>query len=263
MRIASVGQMVYAVILIGLGILGLVKGDFTSMWDGAPDGMPVWLTKVLVYLCALVPLVCGIGLLWRRSAVQAARVFFFYALAWMVVFKLRFIVTDPLVEGSYQTNGENAVYVAGAWVLYAWLAPAWDRQKLAFITGDSGVRLAHLLYGLAMLGFGFSHFAYLELTAPLIPSWLPWHVGLAYFTGAAYIAAGAAILSGVWARLAAGLAALQMALFIPFVWLPIMASGKMTDFQWGEIAANFALVGAAWVVVDSYRGMPWLAVNKR
>ena len=259
MRIASVGHAVFAATMVALGILGLVQGNFAPIWQEVPKDLAA--REALVYLCAFVSLACGAGLLWRRVAASAARVLFAYLLLWMVLFRLPFIVRAPAMEVSYQSCGETAVLVAAAWVLYAWLAASWDRRQLALATGDRGVRGARVLYALALIAFGLSHFAYLDLTAPLVPAWLPGHVGWAYFTGCAYLAAAAAILFGVYARLAAALAALQMGLFTLLVWVPLLAEGRATAGQHSEFVVSWALTAAAWVIADSYRGIPWLAVR--
>jgi len=260
MRIASVGHAVFAAIMIALGILALINGDFIQVWQ-VPKGLPG--RQLLAYVSACISLACGVGLLWQRSAALAARVLLAAFLLLTLLFKARFVFLQPTVEGTYQSLGENAVLVAGAWVLYAWFATDWDRQHLGFATGDRGVRIASVLYALAMIAFGLSHFAYLNLTAPLVPAWLPWHVGWAYFTGCTYLAAGVAMLIGVCARLAAVLSTAQMAGFTLLVWVPMMVTGHVSAFQQGEFVVSCALTAAGWVVADSYRGIPWLATGKR
>src|SRR6185437_13945756 len=165
-RIASAGHAVFAATVIALGILGLVQGNFAPIWEGVPKDFPT--REGLVYLCAAVSLICGAGLFWQRSAGTAARVLFAYLLLWMVLFKVPSIARSPALEASYQSCGETAVLVAGAWVLYAWFAGGWDKRQLGFAVGERGVRLARVLYALALIAFGLSHFAYLNMTAPLI-----------------------------------------------------------------------------------------------
>jgi uncharacterized membrane protein len=255
MRMASVGHAVFAVVMIALGILGLIKGDFAPVWDPVPKGVPA--RELLVYLSALISLASGIGLLWQRAAAPAARVLLACLLIWLLLFRV-----PDVVQGWFGCC-EIAVMVAGAWVLYACFGAEWDRKRLGFATGDNGLRIARVFYGLALIPFGLGHFIYLKNTVSLVPGWLPWHVFWAYFFGIAFIAAGVGVLIGVCARLAAALSAFEIGLFTLLVWVPIVAAGTKDAFQWSETVLSAALTAGAWVVADSYRGMPWLAVNRR
>jgi uncharacterized membrane protein len=258
MRIVSIGHALFAATMIGLGILGLAHGGFAPIWDSVPKALPA--RELLAWACSLVSLACGIGLLFARSARPAARVLFIYLFVWMVLVKVRLIVLMPLVEGAYQSWGETAVIVAGAWVLYAWFAGDGDRQRLGFAVGPKGLRLAQVLYGLALIAFGLSHFVYVNLTTPLVPGWLPAHTFWAYFTGCTYLAAGAAMVAGIWARLAAVLSSWQIGLFLVLVWVPIVAAGDVSAEHWGETVVNIALLAGAWLVAESYRARPALTV---
>jgi uncharacterized membrane protein len=247
------------VTVFALGIQGLVRRDFAPTWGPVPKDVPA--RAVLIYLCALVFLVSGMGLLWRGAAAAASRVLLAYLLLWLLLLRVPHMLISFSV-GTWYSSCQTAVIVAAAWVLYAWFAGDRDRQRLRFATGDSGTRIARVLYAHALIPFGLAHFLYLQATAPLVPDWLPAHVAWAYFTGGTFIAAGIAMLIGAYARLAAALSALQIGLFTLLVWVPIVAAGA-TASQWAEFVVSWALTAGGWVVADSYRGKPWLAVGKR
>ena len=250
MRIANASHLAFAVVMIAFGILGLIKGDFTVLWEPVPKAMPA--REVLVYLCAVVSLASGMGLLWQRTAALAARVLLALFVLWLLVWRIPGLFRLSLVEGTWSC-GKTMVMTAGAWVLFVWFATGW--RHLGWASGDRGLCIARVLYGLGLIPFGLAHFLYPQPTAALVPGWLPWHMGWAYITGVTFILASVAILIGVFARLAAALSTLQMGLFGLLVWVPLVARGSLSAFQWGEVVITVALTAAGWVVTDSYHNM--------
>jgi uncharacterized membrane protein len=259
MRTTSVGHVAFAATMIALGVVVAANG-FTPIWTGIPRGLPA--REALAWLCAIVSVACGIGLLWQRAAAVAARVLLAYLGLWLLVVRFPYIVTHPTASGAWWAGGETAVTLAAAWVLYARVAGDRDRQHVRFATSDEGVRLARIFYGLGLIPFGIAHFTFLDRTVAMVPAVLPWHLAWAYATGAAFIAAGLAVVTGVWARLAATLSALQMGLFTLFVWGPTLMAGPTLD-QWNESVNSWVLTVAAWVVAESFRGMPWFVGRER
>ena len=85
-RIASAGHALFAAVLIWLGAMGLSKGDFVQVWQPVPNWVPA--REVLAYLCALISLASGIGLLWQRTAGVAARVIFASLMVWLLALRL-------------------------------------------------------------------------------------------------------------------------------------------------------------------------------
>src|SRR5262249_51196705 len=113
MRIKSLGHAAFAATMISLGIMGLIKGDFVPIWQPVPKFVPA--REVLAYLCAIISLVSGIGLLWERTAAVASRVLFASLLVWLLVLRLPYMFLTPAVLVAW-TFGETAVMVSGAWV---------------------------------------------------------------------------------------------------------------------------------------------------
>src|SRR5215472_3871259 len=215
MRIPSTGRAIFAVTMIGLGIIGLIHRNFVPVWNPAPK---VSAGGLLVSLSSLISLSAGIGLLIRRVAGEAARLLLATLLLWLLLFRLPNFFLMPAFAACWSVF-PLAVMLAAAWVLYVWFATDWDRKYLSVAIGSNGLRVAHTLYGMSLIFFGAAHFIDLKDTLSLIPNWLPWHLFWAYFTSCAFIAAGLAALTGVCARLAVTLSVLQITLFLVLVWL--------------------------------------------
>jgi uncharacterized membrane protein len=249
MNLKVISRVFFAATMIAIGVIGLVSGGFAPIWQPVPDTVPG--REYLAYLCTFVSLTSGAGLLARRTAAAAALILLVYLLVWTAVFKVPFIIRAPLEEVSYQSTGENLVLVAAAWILFAEFASA-----PAHFASNVGLRIAYLLYGLALIAFGFSHFVYLNMTAPLVPGWLPVPVFWAYLTGGIYLAAGVTIATGFHARLGTTVAALQIALITVLVWGPMLFAGPMTSMHWQETIVSWALTASAWVMATGSQPRP-------
>lgn len=259
MRLATPAHAIFAATLIGLGIMGVIEGDFGPPWQPVSKSLPG--RELLVYLCALIALGSGAGLLFQSAAAWAARVLLAFLLLWWLLFRVPVLLHAPAVAVSWEGCAETVVVIAAVWVLYACSAAASDREHLRFAIGERGLRIGRILFGLALIPLGIAHLAYPKETAALVPGWLPAHQTWVYLTGCTYIAAGVAIVTGVWARLAASLAAVQMAMFTLLVWVPVVAAGSHEPYQLSELIDSWLLTTGAWVVADSYRDALRLTVS--
>ena len=239
------GWRVYGLGIIAFGVIGFVWGDFIS---GQP--VPKWLPErtTLAYAAAAFMLIAGVALEWRRTIVWAAAALTaYYGLIVLLLENGRVIFKNLTAYGAYSGAAEPLAITAAALIIYTANADV-DAPLSARLTF-----VAQKAFGIAALLFGGAHFFYMEYTAPLIPTWLPpSQVFWGYATGVFHIMAGVAILTGIRARLAAILAAVMYASFIPLVFVPLLMV-EHTTFRWTELATTVALIGVAWTVADSFK----------
>ena len=133
MRIASVGHAVFAGTMIALGILGPINSYYAPIWTPIWPQMPQ-VAPALTYLCAIISLACGVGLLLRRTAATAARVLFVYLVLWLLLVRVPSFFQTRTVEYWWAVS-KVAVMGAAAWVLYVWFADDWDRRRVSFAIG--------------------------------------------------------------------------------------------------------------------------------
>lgn len=256
MRRIGLGQVLFALSFAAIGGLSIGFHGFASAWEL----LPKWLAanNALVMLSGAVLLACGLALLVPRTARTASLVLAAVLVLRLLLLHVPRVAAHPLVEVVWESMSENLIYIAGAWTIFSMLPGESEAQAR-----PGNTRVGQILFGLALPAIGLSHIFYLNQTAQLIPSWLPLHVALAYFTGAAWIAAAAGILFNLLPRLAATLTALMVSLFTLLVWVPAIVAAPASVSDWSEICTSTTITGAAWAVAESYRGRAWRLARNR
>ena len=259
MRLTCFGHAVFALAVAGFGVVSLVGGELAYVWQPAPSWFPGH--PALAYASGALLLGCGVGLLFSRTRAPASLVLALCALSSMLLVHLPLIVQKPEEEARWFGLGEMAILIAGAWILFASASLPAARGWRRAVGGARGVRFSRLLFGLALLPIGLSHFVYAEVTAKLVPSWLPGHLAWAYATGAGHLAAALGLLLGVLPRLAATLEALMVSTFVLTIHVPTVVGKPGDGYQWSELCVACFIGGAALLLAHAHRGARWLALG--
>jgi uncharacterized membrane protein YphA (DoxX/SURF4 family) len=242
---AGVGWRIYGLGMMGLGILALTIGNFDP-------GQPVPKTfpdrTVLAYVVAVFMTVAGAAIEWRRTAAWGALALAaYYTLIVVLLMDGRALLKHPAEFGSYSNTAEQLALATAALLVYA------ANAKIDPVLAARLTRVGQIAFGVCAVLFGGAHFAYMSLTAPLVPKWLPpSQLFWGYATGVAQMAAGVAIITGVQARLAAILLTVMYVGFTLLVHLPLLLASPHDPYIRSENILNIALIGVAWVMADSF-----------
>lgn len=206
----------FALGLAAIGAISVISRDFAFDWQPVPafPGRPA-----LAVVCGLILLVTSLALFFKGTVVIASRALLAILLAWICL-KIPAVVTAPLVEGVWIGFGEVGMLLGGGLALFASLSELQDAQLFGRLTGRQGMRIAQMIFGLAVIPVGLGHIFYVDITTSMVPSWLPFRHELAYLTGVAQIICGFGMALAVAPRAAALVEASMVGLFAFLVWGP-------------------------------------------
>lgn len=122
---------------------------------------------------------------------------------------------------------------------------------------------ARLGLGLMLVVFGATHLQYRDAIAGMVPAWMPARAHWPWFTAAANLAAGIALLTGVMARRAALLAGVMFASWIVLVHAQRLAGAPGSVAEWTFALMALTLTGAAWSVAAALDPSPALVEPQR
>lgn len=127
--LSNPGRHVYGLAGIALGVIGLVWGDFATVWQPIQALGNVPHREALAYIAAVCFLLGGATIQWRRTAqagaVLLAILYFIFALFWVPR-----VIGYPRIFGTW--GGflqELSLLVSAAVVVYASLAPRASVQQ--------------------------------------------------------------------------------------------------------------------------------------
>ncbi|MDE2492415.1 MAG: hypothetical protein KGL97_00805, partial [Alphaproteobacteria bacterium] len=155
----------------GLGVVAL--GALCLAWGTSDPGQPVPKDfpdrAVLAYAAGAFMLVAGAAVAWRRRTATwgAAALAAYYVLVVVILMNGRAALAHYAVYGTYEGLAEQLAIAAGGLIVYA-AGAGIDAALAARLT-----RLGRVAFGICALIFGGAHFVYMNLTAPLVPKWLP------------------------------------------------------------------------------------------
>src|SRR5215469_5355828 len=147
----------FAIGMVGLGILALIYGDFALVWQPVAPWVPG--RTALAYGSGVLMLLCGAGLVFRGTAAWAVRILFPYLSVWALL-KVPALIVAPQIEGVWLGFGELAVLLSGGWILFARLSALREGSAVTFATGAGGICIARYFFAIWVIPIGLSHFFY-------------------------------------------------------------------------------------------------------
>lgn len=239
-----IGRRVYGIAAVALGIPGLVYGSFAAMGLAVPAHIPGY--QMLAYASAALLVLAGLALnVERMAAIASLALAAFFALC-VLALQAPNAVTAFTIWVTWEGIAEGTAMALGGLLAFTWTAGLGEARAAAIL------RIVRPLFGLCLIVFGTSEFVYAGFTAAMVPAWLPpSQLVWTYITGAAQIAAGLAVVTGIQARLAALLLTAMYLIFGLIVHLPRVIADPAGAMAWAENGVNLVLMGAAWVLMDS------------
>jgi uncharacterized membrane protein len=237
------GRLLFSLAIIGMGVETLIVVSGHSP-DPHYKVVPVipWLPAFpsLVYVVGAILVLCGVGLLFRRTLVVSSVTIGVLMLLCGLAFD---VPRHPdLMSAEWRTNVLEPIAIGSL----AWLAPGGIPGWLH--------RTSRYLLALALIVFGIAHFQVLTFIASMVPAWIPWHEFWTIFFGVAFIAAGVSFATGCrqrWAALGMGL---MFALWLVTIHLPpvlnfLRTPGAPQDpDKWSDVFIVAALWGGFWAL---------------
>lgn len=243
---AKIGRQVGGSAAILLGLFILLWHDFAAPWENVPfDGT---LRTYLAYATGVLLLAAGAAMFWRPrpASLVLAAICACFTFFWVLA-----VAHAPLVYDGWGNVAEESSVAVGFLALYAALAPRKTDAMARLALG------ARVWFGVCSISFCVVHFTIFSACVGFVPAWMPFGgVFWTFVTAVAHLSVAVALLSGIWALLAARLAAIMYLGFGIVGWGSVILAQPKDHFAWGGEIITLVLAAGVWMVGDSIAAFP-------
>ena len=198
-HLLKVGRFFLAIPLLVFAIQYLATGKY----QGGLPPMPPWAQggAAGAYLVGLLLLVTSVAIFADKQARLVSLITGTWFAFSFFVFHLQH-ASSVWGNGTDRTRALETLCIGVGLLALAGMSPAEGFGSMSSGANRKLILVSRIVFGVSMVIFGWQHFMYAQFLVGLVQKWLPWHAFWIYFTGTAMMAAGAAIATGILARLA-------------------------------------------------------------
>jgi uncharacterized membrane protein len=256
--IVKQGRLLFGAAIIGFGIENLMCAHFRLEVRGVP-----WFPAEAraAYLTGVILLAAGLSIVSNARVRLSASLLGILFVYHVLVLEGPLVIAKPMNLVSRTVFFETLAICASALTL-----AGTSRTENAALRRSSGVldhfiRSCPYLFGVSAVVFGIDHFLVLPFIASLVPAWISGGVFWAYFTGAAFIAAGISILTKKLDQWGAGLLGMMFFLWFVLLHAPRVASAYLAhdpsvQNEWSSAFIALAMCGGSWIIAWYARQRP-------
>ena len=135
------------------------------------------------------------------------------------------------------------VFLIALWASKADVARAHGLDKI--------VALSNLCFAIPLAVFGALHLSGVDFVLPIVPSYMPWRLFVAYFVGFALLAASLSIATKIQVRWSGLLFGIMMFLFVAMLMVPGAIASHGDRIAWTIVFRESSFGGGGWILAGS------------
>jgi uncharacterized membrane protein len=249
-NLSNIGRIFFGIAIAIMGFLTIYYRDFPYMLI-PPNHSWIPGLALLAYISGALLILAGVCIVFEKKIRPASLllggvlllIFCFYFIPYQIMASPNY-----MHFGDWENAAKELALASGAFVIAGCFAKKNEGPLFSFLT--KLIPLGAILFSLTIISFSVDHFLYANEAADYVPSWVPYHVFTLYFTGAALLGSGLAIILKIKPVLATTLLGAMI-----FTWFIILHVPRIivspVAYMGGEVASAclaLAYCGIAFVL---------------